>query len=172
MVPGMDRRLHAHWAHLPAMHQQATHTPGRVRCGQPSHLNTRFGSIFAALQMRRSREQGSLSKMLECTRVTEVGSNSAQLLPKCKGRVSEKGKLIVMYWTEMGHCLDDEAVESISNTLLLRPKTKSEGKQIIGVINYSDTAFQYSPTELSIHAQHMATLNAAISGEKLQWTTE
>ena len=92
--------------------------------------------------------------------------------PKCKGTVSEKGKLIGMYWTEVGHCLDDAAVESLSNTLLLRPKTKSEGKQIIGVINYSDTAFQYSPTELSVHAQHMATLNAAISGDKLQWTAE
>ena len=92
--------------------------------------------------------------------------------PKCKGTVSERGKPIGMYWTEKCHCLDDEAVELLSNTLLLRPKTKSEGKQIIGVINYSDTAFEYSPAELSAHAQHMATLNAAISGDKLQRTTQ
>ena len=51
-----------------------------VQGGEPHTNSTRFGSIVAALQMRRSSEQGSLSKMSECTEVTEVSSSGAQLL--------------------------------------------------------------------------------------------
>ena len=45
-----------------------------VQGGEHHTNSTRFGSILAALQMRRSNinEQGSLSKISECIKVTEV----------------------------------------------------------------------------------------------------
>ena len=74
------------------------------------------------------------------------------LSPKCKFKVSETGRLIGMHWTEGGHCLDDTAVESLLLTLARRPVTKTDAKQIIGVITYSASAFEYSAEELSRHA--------------------
>ena len=47
------------------------------------------------------------------------------LSPKCKYEISQQGKLIGLYWTVDGHCLDDAAVDSLQKTLLQRPSTKS-----------------------------------------------
>ena len=56
---------------------------------------------------------------------------------KCKFKVLETGKLIGMHWTAGGHCLDDTGVESLLLTLVRKPVTKRDAKQIIGVIVYS-----------------------------------
>jgi hypothetical protein len=54
------------------------------------------------------------------------------LSPKCSFKISETGRLIGMHWTQDGHCLDDEAVESLLLTLARKPKV--DAKQVIGVI--------------------------------------
>ena len=87
--------------------------------------------------------------------------------PKCQFKVSETGKLIGLHWTADGHCLDDEAVESLLLTLARKPTTKTDAKQIIGVITYSASAFEYSAEELVRHAQLMATLNAAVERDRI-----
>ena len=89
------------------------------------------------------------------------------LSPKCTFKVSETGKLIGLHWAHGGHCLDDEAVESLLLTLARRPKTKTDAKQIIGVINYSASAFEYDSAELARHAELMATLNAAVDRDRI-----
>ena len=94
------------------------------------------------------------------------------LSPKCNFKVSETGKLIGLHWTAEGHCLDDEAVESLLLTLARKPTTKTDAKQIIGVITYSASAFEYSAEELARHAQLMATLNAAVDKDRVQWDHE
>ena len=91
------------------------------------------------------------------------------LSPKCKFKVSETGRLVGMHWTAGGHCLDDTAVESLMLTLARRPVTKTDAKQIIGVITYSASAFEYSAEELSRHAQLMSTLNAAVCEDRIKW---
>ena len=47
------------------------------------------------------------------------------LSPKCNFKVSETVKLIGLHWTAEGHCLDDEAVESL---LLTLPGKKAHDK--------------------------------------------
>ena len=93
------------------------------------------------------------------------------LSPKCKYEISQKGKLIGLYWSVDGHCLDDSAVDSLPKALLQKPSTKSEGKQIIGVINYSESAFHYTSKKLARHGELMATLNASIDNvnNRIQW---
>ena len=68
--------------------------------------------------------------------------------------------------------MDDEAVESLLLTLARRPKTKTDAKQIIGVINYSASAFEYTNRELVRHAELMATLNAAVEKDRIVWDVE
>ena len=92
--------------------------------------------------------------------------------PKCQYKITETGKLIGMHWTKDGHCLDDEAVESLLLTLARKPVTKTDAKQIIGVITYSASAFQYSSEELVRHAQLMATLNGAVEEGRIRWDHE
>ena len=86
--------------------------------------------------------------------------------------MSETGKLIGLHWTSDGHCLDDEAVESLLLTLARKPTTKLDAKQIIGAITYSTSAFEYSVEELARHAQLMATMNAAVDRVCIQWDQE
>ena len=45
-----------------------------VHGGDPHTKSTLLGSMLAAAQIRSKREQGSLSRMSEWTKVTEVGS--------------------------------------------------------------------------------------------------
>ena len=59
-------------------------------------------------------------------------------------------------------------MESLLLTLARRPKTKTDAKQIIGVINYSASAFEYTNAELARHAELMVTLNAAVDRERIQ----
>ena len=94
------------------------------------------------------------------------------LSPKCSFKISETGKLIGLHWAHGGHCLDDEAVESLLLTLARRPKTKTDAKQIIGVINYSASAFEYTSKELARHAELMAMLNSAVDRDRIVWDIE
>ena len=52
------------------------------------------------------------------------------LSPKCSFKISETGKLIGMHWMQDGHCLDDDAVESLLLTLARKPVTKTNAKQV------------------------------------------
>ena len=94
------------------------------------------------------------------------------LSPKCKFKVSETGRLIGMHWTKDGHCLDDAAVESLMLTLSRKPVTKTDAKQIIGMITYSASAFDYTSKELSRHAELMAILNASVEKDRIRWDHE
>ena len=72
-----------------------------VQGGEPHTSNTRFGSIFAALQMRRSNEQGSLSKMSECTRVKKW----ALMVHNCWPRVTVQVEIVLQYPRHSKFCL-------------------------------------------------------------------
>ena len=94
------------------------------------------------------------------------------LSPKCSFKISETGKLIGMHWTQDGHCLDDEAVESLLLTLARKPVTNTDAKQVIGVITYSASAFEYATEEMVRHAQLIAILNAAVEKDRILWDHE
>ena len=91
--------------------------------------------------------------------------------PKCQNIVSQTGTLIGLHWTVDGHCLSDSAVESLVTALSLIPKTATDAKAIIGLINYSESAFTYSPHEQSRHGTLMAILSDAVNAEsRLNWS--
>ena len=54
------------------------------------------------------------------------------LSPKCKGdAVSQMGSLIGLNWTVNGHCLSDDAVDSLMTALELQPKRSQMPKQLL-----------------------------------------
>ena len=90
--------------------------------------------------------------------------------PKCDNSVKEYGTLIGLHWTELGHCLSDEAADSLVTTLLLIPKTTTDARAVIGLINYSETAFTHSPHEQALHGTLMTILSEAVTlGPRLSW---
>ena len=93
------------------------------------------------------------------------------LSPKCKGdAVSQMGSLIGLNWTVNGHCLSDDAVASLMTALELQPKTITDAKAIIGLINYSESAFTYSPHEQARHGTLMTILSDSVNlDNRLRW---
>ena len=93
--------------------------------------------------------------------------------PKCTNVVSQTGTLIGLHWTEHGHCLSDDAVDSLVSALQLIPKTTTDAKATIGLINYSESAFVYSPHEQARHGTLMTILNEAVTlGPRLNWSDD
>ena len=91
---------------------------------------------------------------------------------KCKTQVSQVGTLIRLHWTEDGHFLSasDEAVSSLVAALQIVPKTTTDAKATIGLVNYSESAFVYSPHEQARHGTLMTILSEAVTLDtRLQW---
>ena len=99
--------------------------------------------------------------------------------PKCNNLVSQTGTLIGLHsvhWTEHGHCLSDDAVDSLVAALELIPKTTTDANVTIGLINYPESAFVYSPHEQAGHGSDgtlLSMLNEAVTlGPRLNWSED
>ena len=113
----------------------------------------------------RSRAQGRQDILQDILDVVNV-----PISPKCDNSVKEYGTLIGLHWTEHGHCLSNDAVDSLVTALLLVPKTTTDARAVIGLINYSETAFTYSPHEQARHGTLMTILSEAVTlGPRLSW---
>lgn len=84
------------------------------------------------------------------------------LPPKYTFGVSEMAKAPGMHWKKSGHYLDDGAVESLLRILARRPVPQLDANEVIFVLAYSASAFEYRGEELSRHARLMATLNLSV----------
>ena len=61
-------------------------------------------------------------------------------------------------------------MDSLVTALLLVPKTTTDARAVIGLINYSETAFTYSPHEQARHGTLMTILSEAVTlGPRLSW---
>ena len=116
----------------------------------------------------KQRTENRQDILLDILRVAKLPISS-----KCANIVSQTGTLIGLRWTEHGHCLSDDAVTSLVAALELIPKTTTDEKATIGLINYSELAFVYSPQGHARHGTLMTILYEAVTlGPRLNWSED